>query len=185
MGFGRTGDRDRLRESIQSPSPRLSPRFHPARGWSLTIHRRMRQAHREIAGALQWQQQRLRPAQRYGWTSLGRWLTRSRMSFSERPLRTRAANPRNTNGMLRARKAKMEKPVALDFSMSNQPKPRTQKNCHAPIFGGALGRETPRLITSSTTTAAKKGRCSLYPCITAHRPPTWQAGMSNEKRIAG
>src|SRR5580692_258382 len=178
--FARTGDRDRLRESIQSPSPRLSPRFHPARGWSLTIHRRMRHPHREIAGALQWQQQRLRAglsAQRYGCTSLGRWLTRSRMSFSERP--------RKMNGMLRARKAKMEKPVALDFSMSNQPKPRTQKNCHAPIFAGALGSETPRLITRSTTTAAKKGRCSLYPCITAHRPPTWQAGMSNEKRIAG
>jgi len=50
------------------------------------------------------------------------------MERIESPLLISAANPRNTNGNVRARKAKIEKPVAVDFSTWKTLKPRTQKN---------------------------------------------------------
>src|SRR4029077_17747914 len=48
-------------------------------------------------------------------TSPGRWLTLSRMVRSERPLRISATKPSSEIGMVSARKAKKEKPVAVDF----------------------------------------------------------------------
>ena len=49
-------------------------------------------------------------------TSPGRWVTLSRMVRNERPLRISATKPSSEMGMVSARKAKIENPVAVVFS---------------------------------------------------------------------
>jgi hypothetical protein len=50
------------------------------------------------------------------------------MDLSDNPLRKSAANPRKMNGIVSARKAKNENPVAVVFSTLKTLRPRTQKN---------------------------------------------------------
>jgi hypothetical protein len=52
----------------------------------------------------------------YARTALGKPFTFSRMDFSDSPLRTRPANPKNMNGTVSPRNAKNEKLVAVFFS---------------------------------------------------------------------
>jgi hypothetical protein len=50
------------------------------------------------------------------------------MERIDNPLLINAANPRNTKGKVSARKAKIEKPVAVVFSTWKTLRPNTQKN---------------------------------------------------------
>src|ERR1019366_7291804 len=51
------------------------------------------------------------------WACLEKPVTFSRMEPSDIPLRSRAANPRKIRGIVRPRKAKIENPVAVVFSI--------------------------------------------------------------------